>query len=95
MLPLMVTTPPFRLRFELPAAPPLPPVPRLTPAAPMVTTPPPTVKSEVRAAPPFLPLDIVRPAMLATPVSKKKDAVAAPARAGELPIASVAMLRSA
>ena len=95
MLPLMVTTPPFRLRFELPAAPPLPPVPRLTPAAPMVTTPPPTVKSVVRATPPFLPLDIVRPAMLATPVSKKKEAVDTPVRAGELPIDRVPMLRSA
>ena len=95
MLPPMVTTPPFRLRFELPAAPPLPPPPRLTPAAPMFTTPPPTVKSEVRAAPAFLPLDITRPARLATPVSNRNEAVAAPVRPGELPIESVPMLRSA
>ena len=94
MLPPMVTTPPLRLRLELPATP-LPPVPRLTPAAPMFTTPPPTVKVEVRVAPPVLPLDIARLAMLATPVSNRKSAVAAPVRPGELPMFSVPMLRSA
>ena len=94
MLPPMVTTPPLRLRLEL-AATPLPPAPRLTPAAPIVTTPPPMVKSDVREPPETLAADIVREAMLATPVSKRKSAVAGPTRLEEVPRTRASMLRSA
>ena len=94
MLPPMVTTPPLRFRFAL-AATPLPPLPRFTPAEPMVTTPPPMVKSEVREPATVLPADIVREAILATPVSKRNSAVAAPVRLEEAPRTRASMLRSA
>ena len=94
MLPPMVTTPPLRFRFAL-AATPLPPLPRFTPAEPMVTTPPPMVKSDVTEPPETLPTDIVREAILATPVSKRKSAVAGPTRLAEVPRTRASMLRSA
>ena len=68
--------------------------PRLT-APVTLTTPPPMVKSEVTVPPEVLPTDIAREAIVATPVSNLKRAVAAPTRPGEVPIERAPMLRSA